>query len=117
MTLTTSKKDMQGLPPVDEIFTQSKLTPNYITILLGRSDDPDNRFPGDLTIAELLPGYEDIIKEPKLSVQDAKFGNQHWSILIDQDGIIGPGGEAIPVETNVSSTRNKAQLTAMFDTG
>lgn len=108
---------MQGLPPVDEIFVQNKATPNYITILLGRSDDPDNKFPGDLTIAELLPGYEDVINQPKLTVQDAKFGNQHWSILIDEDGIIGSDGEAISVETIVSSTRNDAQLTAMFDTG
>lgn len=116
-TLSTNISSLQGLPPVDSIFLQNKTTPNYLTVLLGRADDPDNKFPGDLTIGEILPGYEDIQKQPKLLADHAQFGNQHWSTLLDEDGIIGPSGKAISAKTNVSSTKNKAQLTAMFDTG
>jgi hypothetical protein len=106
-----------GLPPVDNIFRQNKTTPNYLTVLLGRSDDPVDAFPGDITVGELLAGYEDVQTQPKLPVDWAKYGDQHWSILLDEDGIIGPDGNPIPVTTKVSSTKNKQQLTAMFDTG
>lgn len=115
--LTTDKHDIKGLPPVDSIFQQNKSAPNYLTVLLGRADDPSDKFPGDLTIGELLPGYDDVQQQPKLQVEDAKFGNQHWSVLLDADGIMGPDGKSIPAKTNVSSTKNKKQLTAVFDTG
>lgn len=106
-----------GLPVVNELFAQNKSTPNYISVLLGRSDDPVNNSPGDLTISELLPGYEDVLNQPKLEVERAQFENFHYSVLVDEGGVIGSDGQPISVETNVSSTKNKAQLTAMFDTG
>jgi len=106
-----------GLPPVDNIFRQNMTTPNYLTVLLGRSDDPVNNFPGDITVGEILTGYEDVQDQPKLPVDFAKYGDQHWSVLLDADGIIGPDGNPISTTTHVSSTKNKQQLTAMFDTG
>ena len=30
-----------GSPPLDMIFGQNKSTPNFLTVLLDRSDDPD----------------------------------------------------------------------------
>jgi hypothetical protein len=113
---TTLNSD-DGSPPVDNIFAQNKSSPNFISVLLGRSDDPSNPFPGDLTIGTYLDGYEDIQNQPQLGVDTAKHGNQHWSILLDADGIIGPNGGAISVKTTVSSTKNSKQLTAFFDTG
>lgn len=107
----------QGSPPVDNIFSQNKSSPNFISVLLGRSDDPDNPFPGDLTVGTYLEGHEDIQNQPKLGVDTAKHGNQHWSILLDAGGIIGPDGGSVPVKTGVSSTKNSQQLTAFFDTG
>lgn len=106
-----------GLPPVDNVFRQNRTTPNYLTVLLGRSDDPSDSFPGDFTVGELLPGYEDVEHQPKLPVDFAKHGNQHWSVLLDEDGIIGPNGQSIPMTTRVASTKDKQMLTAMFDTG
>lgn len=113
-TLNHSK---DGLPPVDNIFRQDRTTPNYLTVLLGRSDDPSNNFPGDFTVGELLSGYEDVQNQPKLPVDFAKYGNQHWSVLLDENGIIGPNGDPITVTTKVASTKDKHKLTAMFDTG
>ena len=79
--------------------------------------DPDNNYPGDLTIMEILPGYEDIQNQPQIPVQTAVYHDQLWSILLDEDGIIGSDGKAITVETHVNATQNKKQLTGHFDTG
>lgn len=106
-----------GDTPVDRIFNQNHSSPNFISILLGRSNDPDNPWPGDITVGTVLDGYEDILNQPKLDVATAKSGNQHWSIIIDPDGIIGPNGEAVPVQTTVSSTKNSTQLTGFLDSG
>lgn len=109
-----------GDPVLDRIFRQNTTTPNYLTILLGRSDDPTDTLPGDITVGEILPGYENITSQPKLNVSvvpSDDTDNQHWQTLLDADGIIGPDGNAIDVETSVSSTSNKKQLTAVFDTG
>ncbi|THG98833.1 hypothetical protein EW026_g3421 [Hermanssonia centrifuga] len=106
---------------LDRIFQQNTSTPNYITILLGRDDDPSGIFPGDLTIGEILPGYEAITAQPQLNVTQVSIvnntGNQHWQTLLDADGIIGPNGKVIDISTVVSSTSNKKQLTAIFDSG
>jgi len=103
--------------PVDRIFSQNTSSPNFISVLLGRSDDPDNPWPGDITVGTVIEGYEAIQNQPKLTVATAKSGNLHWSIVIDPDGIIGPNGGAVPVQTTVSSTKNSTQLTGFFDTG
>lgn len=104
-------------PPVDNLFSQNKTTPNYLTILLGRSDDPDDQYPGDLTVGEIVDGYEDVLNQPKMNVTWAKHGNQHWSTLVDPSGILGPDGQPLSVQTRVSSTKNSKQLTTMFDSG
>lgn len=116
-TLTNGSSIVQGLPPLDNIFSQNTTTPNFLTVLLGRVSDPDDNYPGDLTIMDILPGYEDILSQPQLPVTVAQNGNQHWSTLLDQDGFIGPDGQPISVKTDVKETKNNKQLTIMFDTG
>jgi hypothetical protein len=112
-----------GNPDYDPILYQiSGLIPDsiYLTILLSRSDDPGNTYPGDITIGEILPGYEDVLNQPQLPVTSNPFAddiNQHWQVLLDPDGIIGPDGNPISVTTQVLGTKNQQQLTAMFDSG
>ena len=114
-------KDQQGGDAVlDRIFQQNTTTPNFITILLSRDDDPGESFPGDLTVGEVLPGFEAITSQPQLPVTTVPIfdtGDQHWQTLLDPNGIIGPDGKAIDVKTGVASTKNPKQLTAVFDTG
>lgn len=107
----------EAKPPVDNLFSQNKTTPNYITVLLGRSDDPDNQYPGDITVGEIVDGYDDVLNQPKMNVTWAKHGNQHWSTLVDPNGILGPDGQPLSLKTGVSSTKNSQQLTTMFDSG
>ena len=93
---------------------------NYLTVLLGRSNDPAELYPGDITVGQALEGLEDITNQPRVPVTvlptiDSEY--QHWQVLLDEDGIIGPDGQPILVTTGVKSTTNPKQLTAVFDTG
>ncbi|KAI0771201.1 acid protease [Trametes elegans] len=113
-----------GDPVLDRIFRQNTSTPNYITVLLGRIRDPTDPPTGEFTIGELVPGYEDITSQPKLAVsvlETSNDVNQHWQVLLDADGIVGPAGnnviEELNVKTAVSSTSNSKQLTVVLDTG
>lgn len=105
---------------VDRIFRQNTSSPNFITALLGRSDDPDHPYPGSFSVGEVISGYENVTSQPKLPVTSVSNDNssvQHWQVLLDSDGIIGPNGKPIKISTQVSSTSDKTQLTAVFDTG
>ncbi|KAG9227436.1 hypothetical protein PTI98_010962 [Pleurotus ostreatus] len=109
-----------GHAVLDRIFLQNTSTPNFMTVLLGRSEDPVDTFPGDLTIGEILPGFENITSQPKLTVTDVpiwEVGDQHFQVLLDADGIIGPTGQPVKVKTAVDETKNKKQVTAIVDTG
>jgi hypothetical protein len=44
-------------------------------------------------------------------------GNQHWQILLDAAGIIGPDGSVISGQTRVHETQNINNATVVFDTG
>lgn len=92
-------------------------TPNYLTALLGRSDDPTDLYPGDITVGELVPGFENVTTFPKLPVAQVPVrdeNDQHWQILIDKNGIIGPDGKVINVTSVVDGG---PRLNAVLDTG
>ena len=110
----------QGDTVLDRIFRQNLSSPNFLTVLLGRSSDPAEKYPGDITVGEVLQGLENITSQPQVPVtvlQTLDSSNQHWQVLLDEDGIIGPDGQPILVKTGVQSTLNPNQLTAFFDTG
>jgi len=103
-----------GDPPLDRIFAQNLTTPNYLTILLSRSDDPDDPFPGDLSVGEPLSGYDAITSQPKIGVTKvsaADISGQHWQVLLDQNGVIGPDGKFIPVNSQVEGTADPNRAT------
>lgn len=105
---------------LDRIFQQNTSTPNFLTILLQRDDDPAEVFPGQLTVGEVVPGYESINDQTKLPVSQVTTNNrvnQHWQTVLDANGVIGPDGKAIDIQTVVKATSNKNQLTAVFDSG
>ncbi len=82
--------------------------------------DPTDVFPGEISIGELLDGYSNVESEPKLEVTivpDGESIQQHFQILLDEDGMIGPDGKPIHITTAVRQTSNSKQATAMLDTG
>ncbi|KIJ62532.1 hypothetical protein HYDPIDRAFT_114175 [Hydnomerulius pinastri MD-312] len=105
-------------PFLDQIFLSNDTVENYIAVLLGRSNDPDDPYPGDLSIGDVLPELNDILNTTKHSVTTSgiKF-SQHWQILLDENGIIGPNGKPIPITSQVTNTTNPKNATVVFDTG
>ncbi|KAG1855897.1 aspartic peptidase domain-containing protein [Suillus tomentosus] len=105
-------------PPLDRIFRSNDTISNFVAILLDRSDDPDEPYPGDLAIGEVLTEYEDIQTQPQHPVTSVMVpGNQHWMTLLDENGIIGPDGKPITIKTQVTDTPYPNNATVVFDTG
>lgn len=59
-----------GAAVADRIFRQNTSAPNFISALLGRYDDPTDTFPGDITVGDVLEGYESITSQTKLEVTE-----------------------------------------------
>ncbi|KAI0823633.1 acid protease [Trametes gibbosa] len=103
-----------GDPVLDRIFRQNSTTPNFITVLLGRSGDPTDTFVGDITVGETVSPFDNITSQPKLPVTEAAFrGGQHWTTFLDKDGIIGPDGQRIVTPKKATGGR----LNVLFDSG
>ncbi|KAF8548753.1 acid protease [Imleria badia] len=99
-------------PPLDRIFTSNDSVSPLIAILLQRSDDPDEPYPGDLAVGEVFPDYKDILNQPRLPATPS----QHWQTLLDVNGIIGPNGKQIEIKTQVAGAKTP-NATVVFDTG
>ena len=86
-----------GDPPMDHIFGLCTSIPNYITILLNRSNETAETYTGEIIISEILPKFQNITTQPNVrdsaSVLQPKniSSDQHFSILLHSDRIIGPG--------------------------
>lgn len=122
-----------GDPPLDRIFEQNTSTPNILTILLSRNEEnstvpeKSNQLvplledqPGQITIGEVIEGYEEVAEQPKLpALVDGSGLNQHWMTLLDSNGIIGPDGNRINTTSSKSNlTEGKSdQLRVVFDSG
>ena len=113
-----------GDPPIDRIFRQNTSLPNFISVLLNRPDDPHAEYTGEMTVSEVLPAFQNITNQPKVPVSvllSRLSPIQHFSVLLDSDGIIGPDGKAIKVTSNATLApthdQDPDQLTVVFDTG
>ncbi|KAI5122014.1 hypothetical protein M0805_008006 [Coniferiporia weirii] len=114
-----------GATPLDRIFMQDRTTPNFLSVEL--SSAPDKDFAdgtrevqfGQLSIGEVVEGFEAILNETKLPALVDQFGVQHWQTLLDGNGIIGPDGQRINTTTGIPNPTAGAedQLHVVFDTG
>ncbi|KAI0647782.1 acid protease [Trametes meyenii] len=105
---------------LDRIFSQNTTSANYLTILLNREgDNVTSPTTGQLTISEVLPDYSKITSMPKLQVTKVHRltdEDQHWQVLTDVNGVIGPDGQPIEVDSIVPSAPD-GQLVVVFDSG
>ena len=111
--------DASGDSVLDRIFTQNTTTANYLTVLLNREGDPNSPATGQLTISEPLSQYTNITSMPKLpvtKVHKLTDEDQHWQVLTDVNGILGPDNQPIQVKSIVPSAP-KGQMVAVFDSG
>ncbi|KAH9851502.1 acid protease [Lenzites betulinus] len=111
--------DATGDSVLDRIFSQNATAANYLTVLLSREGDPDSPATGQLTISEVLPQYSNITNMPKLSVTKVHKltdEDQHWQVYTDVNGILGPDGLPIEVDSIVPKAPD-GQLVVVFDSG
>jgi hypothetical protein len=104
---------------VNRIFQQNKTTSNFISFLLDRKNDPGATFTGQLTISEIIPGFENITSMEKMDVETVRRltkQDQHWSVLVDKEGLIGPDGNVIEHNSIVHGVPD-GQLVAVIDSG
>ncbi|KAI9507214.1 acid protease [Russula earlei] len=111
-----------GDPVIDNVFRQNVSVPNFISFLLNRPNDTFENYTSEFTISEILPSYQNITNQPKLpvSVLESQISfAQHFSVLLDPDGIIGPDGKPIQTTSNTSfgPTHNPNQLQLAIDSG
>ncbi|KAF7987046.1 hypothetical protein HWV62_175 [Athelia sp. TMB] len=89
-------------------------------MLLSRLEDPGQTYNGEITVGEVVPGYENITSQPQIPVESTVVltsADQHWQILSDKDkGIVGPDGNVIPTSSIVTKAPD-GQLVAVFDSG
>ncbi|KAJ3553823.1 hypothetical protein NP233_g12560 [Leucocoprinus birnbaumii] len=113
-------KDSRGDTMLQHIFETDNLTDNYISFLLDRKGVPNPPFKGQITISELVPGFENITSMPKNDVDKVNRllkADQHWQIFTDKDnGIIGPDGQPLKVDSIVPGCPD-GQLVAVIDSG
>lgn len=104
---------------LNRIYTQNTTSQNYMTMLLDRISAANQTFKGQMTISEVIPGYEKIFDMPKLAVDKVHKltdADQHWQTFTDDYGVIGPDGEAIKIESIVPKAPDN-QLVVVFDSG
>ncbi|KAF8342240.1 aspartic peptidase domain-containing protein [Cantharellus anzutake] len=96
----------------------NRTTSNFVTFLLNRRLKSDNGTThGEFTISEVLPGYDEVLSEPKLPVNELKGSdklNQHWTTVLD--AITGPDGKNISLGSIVDGTP-KGKLVTILDSG
>jgi len=104
---------------LNRIFSQNTTTANYLTLLLDRKSAANQSFTGQLTVSEIVPGYEKITSMPKLEVDKVHRltdEDQHWQTYTDEYGVIGPDGQPIKIESIVPSAPDH-KLVVVFDSG
>jgi hypothetical protein len=113
--------DEAGNSVLNRIFSQNTTSANYLTVLLDRQlpNGSNASFPGQLSISEVISGYEAITSQTKLEVDKVHKltdADQHWQAYTDANGVIGPDGKPIGVNSIVPSAPDD-QLVAVFDSG
>jgi len=107
-----------GDTPLSHVFQQNKTTQNFVSLQLDRANDPTDTITGQVTISEFISGYESIASQPKLYLKDAFMdaSNQHWAVVTDSTGVIGPDGSSISVESIVPHVSG-GKMVAVLDSG
>ncbi|CAL1712375.1 unnamed protein product [Somion occarium] len=104
---------------LSRIFSQNATSHNYLTMLLDRQGDTSDPFTGQLSISELIPGFENVTDMPKLTVDKVHRltdADQHWQTFTDINGVIGPDGQPIKINSIVPKA-DDGELVVIFDSG
>lgn len=107
-----------GDTPLSRIFQLNKTTQNFVSLQLNRAKDPTDTITGQITVSELVSGYENVTSQTKLWLKDAFMdsSNQHWAVVTDKNGVIGPDGSTISTDSIVRHISG-GKMVAVLDSG
>ena len=107
-----------GDTPLSRIFQLNKTTQNFVSLQLDRAKDPTDTITGQITVSEIISGYENVTSQTKLWLKDASMDstNQHWAVVTDNNGVIGPDGNVI-AEDSIVRHISGGSLVAVLDSG
>lgn len=108
-----------GYSVLNRIFVENNVSSPSITFFLDRANGTAVSNNGMLTIDEVLPQFSNITSYTKLMVDKVHRltdADQHWQVLTDTNGVIGPDGNTVTLDSIVPSAPN-GQLVAVLDTG
>lgn len=111
--------DTSGYSVLNRIFVENSMSSPYITLYLDRANGTAVSNTGMMTIDEVLPQYSNITSYTKLMVDKVHRltdADQHWQVLTDNNGIIGPDGNTITLKS-IAPSAPDGQLVAVIDTG
>jgi hypothetical protein len=111
--------ETSGYSVLNRIFVEKPVSSPSITFYLDRANGTVVSNTGMMTIDEVLPQYSNITSYTKLMVDKVHRltdADQHWQVLTDTNGIIGPDGNTIALDSIVPSAPD-GQLVAVLDTG
>lgn len=100
--------------PIGNIFAQNPSSPNILSVLLDRADDPESST-GIFAIGEYAQGCESVMAAPRLPrfVPAGQEAGARWSILLDGFKVNGRS-----IELNSSFTdAPKGKVVSVLDTG
>lgn len=98
-----------GRSSIANIFYQNMTLPNFFTLLLGRTDDPDDERAGVFTISEYISEFSAVGDTPKLTSQTIA----HWSVLVDG---VKVGSQTLPLSSSVATVA-QGKAIAVLDSG
>ena len=111
--------ETSGYSVLNRIFVENAVSSPSITFYLDRANGTTVSNTGMMTIDEVLPQYSNITSYNKLMVDKVHRltdADQHWQVLTDTNGFIGPDGNTITLNSIVPSAPD-GQLVAVLDTG
>ena len=103
---------------MDRIFSQNASASNFLTFFLNRDGDTSQTQNGEITIAEIITGFENVTSQTQVPAERLKNDssyNQHWTIQLDTEGIFGPDGKVIEKSSIVPD--NDGRLYGVLDSG
>lgn len=108
-----------GYSVLNRIFVENNVSSPSITFYLDRANGTSVSNNGMLTIDEVLPQFSNITSYSKLTVDKVHRltdADQHWQVFTDANGIVGPDGNTIALDSIVPSAPDD-KLVAVIDTG
>ncbi|KAJ8507945.1 hypothetical protein ONZ45_g9735 [Pleurotus djamor] len=105
----TSTDPSRTRSTISNIFYSNMSLPNFFTLLLGRTDDPDDEQAGVFTISEYIDEFAAVANSPKMNSQT----DDHWSVLLDG---VSVNGKEFPLTSRLEGVPSGKTI-AVLDSG